>query len=47
MFDNLVGLAIPALIGCFVALAVRANFFALIFGAETAVTILWAVLIAK
>jgi hypothetical protein len=40
-------LAMFALVCCFVALAVRANLFALIFGAETAVAMLWAIWLAK
>jgi hypothetical protein len=44
---QLAGLAILGLGCCFVAFAVRANIFALIFGAETAVTVLSVVLIAK
>ena len=40
-------LAMVALVCCFVALAVRANLFALIFGAETAVAVLWAIWLAK
>jgi hypothetical protein len=40
-------LAMFALVCCFVALALHANFFALIFGAETAVAVLWAIWLAK
>jgi hypothetical protein len=40
-------LAMFALVCRFVALAVRANLFALIFGAETAVAMLWAIWLAK
>jgi hypothetical protein len=44
---QLAGLAGFALVLCFLALALHANFFALIFGAESAVAVLGAVLIAE
>jgi hypothetical protein len=40
-------LAMFALVCCFVALAAGANLFALTFGAETAIAVIWAVWIAK
>ena len=44
---QLAGLAGFALVLSFLALAIHANFFALIFGAETAVAVLWAIWLAK